>query len=116
MDKRRELKMVYKETPRPMGVYQIKNCTNGKILVGSSMNVPAKCNSDKFQLNYKVHRNAALQADWNKNSPEDFSFEVLETIKAEEIPQEDWRAAVKKLEEKWLNTLQPYGEKGYNKS
>ena len=26
----------YKSTPRPMGVYQIKNRINGKVLIGSS--------------------------------------------------------------------------------
>ncbi len=115
MDKRKELKLAYKETPRPMGVYQIKNSITGKIFINGSMNLPASFNSSRFQLNFKSHRNNALQADWNKYGPDAFTFDILETINAEKVAKDDWRDAVTKLEDKWLDSLQPYGEKGYNK-
>lgn len=115
LDRRKELKLAYKQNPPPMGVYQIKNNINGKILVGSSMNLPGSFNSFRFQLNLKVHRSEALQEDWALHGQEAFSFDILETLKSEEIPREDWREAVTALEDKWLNTLQPYGETGYNK-
>ncbi|MDF2568995.1 MAG: group intron endonuclease [Sporomusa sp.] len=115
MDKRKELKLAYKQTPRPMGVYQIKNHKNGKVLVSGSMNLPAFFNSQRFQLSLKSHRNKALQEDWNLYGPDAFSFEILETIDGDKIAEADWRDAVSALEEKWLNTLQPYGDKGYHK-
>lgn len=115
MDRRKELKLAYKQTPRPMGVYQLKNNINGKLLVGSSMNLPGIFNRHRFQLNASAHSNKVLQEDWNVHSATAFSFDVLETLKSEELPADDWRKAVAALEEKWLNKLQPYGDKGYNK-
>lgn len=115
LDKQKELKLAYKQTPRPMGVYQIKNQRNGKIFIGSSMNIPGKFNSHRFQLNFKVHRNKALQEDWDSYGSQAFAFDILETIKAEAITEADWREAVTALEDKWLERLQPYGENGYNK-
>ena len=43
-------KLEYKLSHRPMGVFQIRNTTNGKIFVDSSINVPGKINRHKFQL------------------------------------------------------------------
>lgn len=114
MDRRKELKLTYKETPRPMGVYQIKNTVTGRLLVASGMDLPGNFNSNRFQLNMKSHRNKELQADWNLYGPDAFTFEVLESINPEKTAKEDWRSAVAELEEKWLDTLQPYGDKGYH--
>ncbi|MPM95341.1 hypothetical protein SDC9_142495 [bioreactor metagenome] len=98
-----------------MGVFQIKNTANGKVFIVSSMNVPGSFNSQRFQLNLNSHSNKELQADWNSYSPEAFTFEILETINPEKIAKDDWREAVSVLETKWLDNLQPYQEKGYNK-
>lgn len=114
MDRRKELKLAYKETPRPMGVYQIKNTVTGKLFIGSSLDLPGKFNGNRFQLNVKSHRNPQLQADWNLYGENAFTFEVLESINPEKIAKDCWRDAVAELEEKWLGTLQPYDDKGYN--
>ncbi|GEM_PF-5308046 len=37
---KKELKNQYKETKFPMGVFQIKNQVNGKILIDSGLNMP----------------------------------------------------------------------------
>ena len=97
-----------------MGVYQIKNHINGKVLIGSNMNLPGKINSHQFQLNHGAHPNKLLQEDWVKYGKDTFSFDILETIKPEAVPQEKWREAVLALEEKWLEKIQPYEDKGYN--
>lgn len=115
MDRRKQLLMEYKQTPLPMGVFQIKNKTNGKLFIGSSLNLPGSFNRHAFQLKSNAHSSPALQADWNQFGADAFEFSVLETIKTDEFLQEDWRDAVDILEEKWLSQLQPYGERGYNK-
>lgn len=115
MDKRKELKMAYKQSPRPMGVYQIKNHANGKIFIGSSMNIPGIFNSHRFQLNQKVHRNKNLQNDWDLYGSDSFSFDILEILEYQKYNMEEWRDAVTILETKWLTILEPYEEKGYNK-
>ncbi|MDD4599965.1 hypothetical protein SDC9_13826 [bioreactor metagenome] len=115
MDRKKQLKLEYKETPRPMGVFKIKNTANGKFFIDSSMNIPGSFNGQRFQLNLQSHRNRDLQEDWNSYGADAFVFEILETIKPEKFAKEDWRKAVAALKDKWLENLQPYKEKGYNK-
>jgi len=114
MNRQKELKLAYKENPPPMGVYQLTNNLNGKILVGSSLNLPGKKNSQLFQLKMGGHPNKELQADWISAEADAFSFTVLETLKTSDFSPADWRKAVTNLEDKWLAALQPYGERGYN--
>jgi hypothetical protein len=115
LDRRKELKLAYKQTSLPMGVYQIKNNINGKIFIGSSMNLPGIFNRHRFQMNAKVHSNRELQEDWDVCHSHAFTFDILETIKSEEIPKNDLLKAIAALEDKWLDKLKPYDEKGYNK-
>lgn len=115
MDRRKELKQAYKQTPTPMGVYQVKNLRNNKVLIGSGMNLPGKLNSLRFQLKTNRHPNKQLQTDWNEQGAELFVFTILETLSPERIPQSDWRNALEALEEKWTNEVQPYGLRGYHK-
>lgn len=115
MDRKKELILQYKQTPRPMGVFQIKNTVTDKIFISGSMDLPGSFNSQKFQLSIGSHRIQELQAEWNSYGPDAFAFDTLETINPEKVAKADWRKAVSLLEDKWLDRLQPYGEKGYNK-
>ncbi|MFM1652830.1 DUF2087 domain-containing protein [Brevibacillus sp. B_LB10_24] len=113
MDRKKELKLQYKEMKTEAGVYQIKNTKNQKVLVDSTMNLKT-INGKKFQLQNGSHINKALQKEWNEYGEEAFVFEVLEVLKVKE--DAFWNAAdeLAKLEEKWLDKLKPYGDKGYN--
>ena len=111
-NKKRELKREYKETPRPIGIYQILNTVNGKILVGQSVNLPGIFNREKCQLKDGTHINKQLQTDWNSFGADNFVFEVLEEINP--ATSNDIKADLAVLEEIWLDTLQPYDERGYN--
>ena len=115
MNRKEELKFQYKQTHRPMGVFQIKNNVNGKILVVGARNIDGIINSQMFQLKMKSHRNVQLQRDFNEHGADAFSCEVLEQIKPSDDPARDYSKEVKALEEKWLEKLQPYGEQGYHK-
>ena len=104
----------YKEAPRPMGVYRVRNTTNGKSLVGSSVNLPAILNRHRAQLGMGVHPNLALQKDWNELGPEVFEFETLDTLKPADQPDYDPSDDLRVLEEMWLEKLSPFDERGYN--
>jgi hypothetical protein len=118
---RKDIIKEYKQTHRPMGVYQIKNNVNGKILIGGSLNLDGIYNREKFTLKLGMHINKDLQKDWKEFGEENFLFEVLEQIKPQEeiiINQDElkkYKYKLEKLENKWLDKLEPYGEKGYNK-
>ncbi len=113
MDRNRELKRLYKETKQTAGVFQIKNAQNQKILVGSSMNLKSM-NGQQFQLEMGSHPNKQLQQEWNKFGKDAFVFEVLEVLELKEEEYVSPREALKKLEEKWLEKLKPFGERGYH--
>jgi len=113
MDRKKELKQLYKEAEIPAGVYQIKNTSNQKVFIGSSMNLNGM-NGQRFQLEMGSHRNKKLQQEWQEFGAEVFIFEVLEILKKKEEGYFDAREALKKLEAKWLDHLQPFGERGYN--
>lgn len=113
MDKKALLRD-YKETPRPAGVYRIRNTVNGKMLVGSSVNLPAILNRHRSELRAGGHRNRGLQKEWDEFGPDAFEFEVLDTLAPPEGRDYDPAADLRALEELWLDKLSPYGEHGYN--
>lgn len=114
---RRELVRAYKETRRPMGVYRIRNLSDGRSLVGTSVDLPAILNRERVALRMGSHRSAALQRDWNALGPDAFAFEVLDTIEAPEgqpdyVPADD----LKVLHALWVERLAAAGEEAYTRS
>jgi hypothetical protein len=113
MDRKKELKQIYKEEDIPAGVYQIRNTSNQKSYIASSLNLNAM-NGQRFQLEAGAHRNKKLQDEWREFGAEVFVFEVLEALEKKRDGFFDARDSLKKLETKWLDRLQPFGERGYN--
>lgn len=114
-ERKKALLREYKETPLPMGVFQIKNNVNGKLLLLKAQNLPGIINRHQLELRRGLHRNPQLQADWNHYGEAAFSFDILATIKPEEFLPEYYPTAVNDLFEAWLEKLQPFGDSGYNK-
>jgi len=116
MKSRKELKESYKQMKIPMGVFLIRNTANKKIFIGSSMNLNAVWNSQKFQLDMGTHRNPALQSDWIKFGASNFSYEILSEVKRTEKTDAEYRREVKALEALFLEELKPFDESGYNRA
>jgi group I intron endonuclease len=114
MKSRKELNREYLERPKPAGVFQVKNTVNGKVLLGSSLNLDGALNGHKFMLKTGSHRNKALQEDWNKYGADQFVFEILEVVQAKDDPNFNLSVELTLLEMLWLEKLHPFGEKGYN--
>lgn len=110
---RKELKRQYKEAQILAGIYQIKNTKNQKVFIGSSTNLKT-INGKRFQLEMGSHKNRILQDEWREFGAEAFVFEVLEVLEKKEDRYFDAEDELKKLEEKWLDKLKPFGERGYN--
>ena len=116
MDRREKLKREYKDTPRPMGVFAIRNTVNGRRLIGSTTELEKVFNRHLFQLRMGVHPAKSMQADWNEHGAEAFVCEVLEQIKEPESALRPGPEASQKLDEmleKWIADLQPNGEHAY---
>jgi group I intron endonuclease len=116
MINKKELKQKYKETLPPMGIYQIRNIVNGKILVGSSKNLHGKANSFMFQLKHGSHMNSELQREFIEFGEDKFLFEIIDYLEPKEGTNYDYTDDLSTLEMLWLEKLQPYLEKGYNKT
>ena len=114
MKSRQEIKREYKERKKPAGIFQVKNTANGKVLLGSSLNLEGPLNSHKFMLSTGSHRNAALQKDWNEFGEEQFVFEILEVVKVTDDPNFNLEDELTLLEQIWIEKLEPFGERGYN--
>lgn len=110
---RKELNREYIERVKPAGIYQVKNIANGKMLLGSSLNLEGPLNRHKFMLKIGSHTNKTLQADWNELGQNTFVFEVLEEVKMKEDPNFNLQDELTLLEMIWLEKLQPV-ESGYN--
>lgn len=114
MDRKKDIKREYKQTLRPMGVFQIRNLASEKVFVGSTRNLDGIFNKNKFQLSAGNHPSKSLQKDWNESGANKFEFEVLEEVFPRENLDYDYAADLEVLEDLWLEKLEPYGEKGYN--
>jgi len=115
MKTRKELKEEYKQMKFKMGVFQIKNNINGKIFIGSSLDLKAIWFAQKLQLDMGMHQNGELQKDWKKFGSDNFSYDILDEINETEDKPVDYKKEVKTLEDMIINELQPFEEKGYNK-
>lgn len=104
----------YKENKRPMGVYQVRNTVNGKVLVGTSVDLLSILNRHRAELRMGGHKNRELQKDWAEFGPEAFEFEILDTLTPPESPGYNPSNDLRALEELWLDKLSPFGERGYN--
>lgn len=112
--KKKELKKEYQQSHRPMGVFQIRNLINEKVLIGSSLNLPGIFNRYRFSLLAGSHHNPLLQAEWNEFGGEKFAFEILDELTPDAGTDRDFREELTFLADLWLDKLQPYGERGYN--
>lgn len=114
--KNKQVKEAYKLQKFRMGVFHIRNTINGKILVGSSINLDAIWNRIKMELKFGGHRNEKLQREWKDMGEENFKFEILSEIEEKDGENVNYNKEVKKLEEMFMEELQPFAEKGYHAS
>ena len=116
MGHKSDLKREYKERVKPAGVFQIKNTANGKVLLGSTLNLEGALNREKFTLKMGSHKNRQLQSDWKEFGAENFEFEVLEEVSFKQEEVFNISDELTLLEQIWLEELNPIGEGGYNLS
>lgn len=62
------------------GIYSITNTTNGKVYIGSSVNVRKRMTHHRGRLRKNEHVNSYLQQAWNKYGEAVFEFKLLEIV------------------------------------
>jgi hypothetical protein len=111
---KKQLKQSYQQSPRPMGVFLIRNNLNDKVFLDSGLDLHGTINRHKFQLNNGIHPNKPLQADWTQLGSNAFAFEIVDELAPREGVQFDYRKELNSLEDLWLEKLRPFGDRGYN--
>ncbi len=99
MKTKKELTADYKRQKFPMGVLQIRNTVNGRVLFDAGLNLPALENRHRFQLDLGVHPNAELQADWKLLGGVSFRFEVVSELSPREEGEADYREELEALKQ-----------------
>jgi biotin operon repressor len=113
--RRKEWIELYKQARRTAGVYAIRNTTNGRVLLGSSVNLHGPFNRHRTELRLGSHRCPELQADWNRLGEDAFAFEILETV-PDALTGLERDTSLGQLEKKWIAAYQPLADRCYNTS
>lgn len=79
------------------GVYLLTNAANGRVYVGSAVDLAARWRRHRDELGRRVHHNPALQAAWNAHGAAAFTFTVLEVV------AEKTKVAILAAEQRWLD-------------
>jgi group I intron endonuclease len=63
------------------GIYSITHISNGKMYVGSAIDIEKRWSEHRSELNHIKHDNPRLQNSWNKYGEQQFNFRLLEEVK-----------------------------------
>ena len=89
------------------GIYKITCLINGKVYVGSALNISSRFRRHETNLYKNIHANKHLQNTYNKYGPNQFLYEVIEKVSDENVLID--------MEQFWMDKLEstnPY--KGFN--
>ena len=67
------------------GIYAIQNTVNGKVYIGSSVNLRKRKAQHWLALGKGTHKNKILQNAWNKHGSDGFRFVILEHCPIEQL-------------------------------
>jgi hypothetical protein len=106
----------YKDTPRPAGVFQIRNTVNKRSLIGSTTDLPGMLNRQRFQLENGSHPDRELQKEWNELGSDAFEFATLDRLEPNDDPGYDPTEDLAVLKKIWIEKLTASGETLYKQS
>jgi len=96
------------------GVYRIRNTVNGKVYVGSSINIVKRLLDHKNDLK-RQENTPYFQNAWNKYGSENFSFEVIRELHFKDQDIEFLKQHLLANEQIYLDLYESYKrENGYN--
>ncbi|TJX15694.1 GIY-YIG nuclease family protein [Tissierella creatinini] len=84
MNRKKELKELYKTMKPDMGVFIIKVINDNKSYIEGTGDLKASINSTKFKLNLGSHPNKELQKQWKEHGESGFTIEILEELNYDE--------------------------------
>lgn len=70
---------------KDIGIYKIENKVNGKIYIGSSIDIKKRWIRHIWDLKKNKHHSIILQRAWNKYGEENFTFKILRKCNVDNI-------------------------------
>lgn len=80
MDRRKELKEIYKNTKPDMGIFIVKSDLDNKCYIEASGDLKSKMNRTKFTLDLGNFNSKELQKQWKEQNGSNFTIEILEKL------------------------------------
>ncbi len=116
MDRRKELKELYKQMKPDMGIFIIRSNSKNKCYIDSTKDLKSTLNSTKFKLEAGSHPNRELQKDWKENGEMAFTIEILEKLEYDkDESKEDYSEELALLKMIWEEKLIRGGMEFYKK-
>lgn len=105
MKTRKEIKEEYKQMKFSMGVFQVKNISNNKVLIDNSVDMASKWNRHKTELRFGNHKSRGLQNDWDEKGEDNFVFEILSELKQDDKKKVDYSKELKLLQQMIIDEM-----------
>ncbi|AHF06485.1 GIY-YIG nuclease family protein [Desulfitobacterium metallireducens] len=106
MDRKKELKLQYKQMRPDMGLFIIRSQMNSKCYIEASQNLKGAMNSSQFKLEGNSHPNRELQKEWNEQGAENFMIDILENLEYDkDESKSDYREDLVLLRMTWEEKL-----------
>lgn len=103
MDRRKELKNLYKSRAMIGGVYRISCSGNGRVWIKSAKNLQEQQNRFRFFISGNYCPEPGMRAEWKQYGAESFSLTVLEELKKGETQTEaEFARDIETLHEIWM--------------
>ena len=116
MDRKKELKQMYKQMKPDMGVYLIRSKSNNKCFLEVAQDLKSRINSTKVKLGLGIHPNRELQKEWQKEGEAAFDFEILEILEYDKDESKtDYTEELTVLQMLWEEKLTKQGLEFYKK-
>lgn len=114
MDRRKELKELYKNMKPDMGIIIIKSNQGNKCYIEATKDLKSTINSTKFKLDLGSHPNNELQKHWKEFAGVGFSIEILERHEYDKNESKtDYSEELNILELMWEDRLSKKGMEFY---
>jgi group I intron endonuclease len=85
-------------TYKQSGIYKITNTVNGKIYIGSAVDLKKRWGRHVSNLNLNINKSKKLQAAWNKYGQDCFVFTIIEYCEKDKLIER---------EQYYIDTLRP---------
>lgn len=103
--RRAELRQTYAERVKRAGIFRVRNTANGRVLLGSALDLRGPLNRVAFELDMRSTRHPELKRDLEKYPRDTFVIEVMEEVEPRDDPDFDPENELGLLERKHLAAL-----------